>query len=451
MSEPAMVIENEEKGSGDGPKLEQSSRPSEALQLTKTQRVLVEMLTEDCGTHFLDSGSAYGRHWQLNQGRTFINEPTTILKFGVYGGKLDVSMIHNVFHWLDDRFEYEETLDEIFHGQFLKDADCPKKVPLRLGTPDPHYCSTEKSWEELAGEFPEWLAKHVTTEGKVRMTEAPKRPRRPVVCSLRGKTRTARKAARERFANAMAKYGKAYAEYERLMEGREDDRFCEVSGIYGEGDPIGINTYNHEELLSQILQYVYFEWDNEAYIILQIHGGCDVRGGYTKPRIFRDCGETSIFEVARGMIGCTGKDHHPAALQLKEFQERQLALPGIHIETIDFDNCRANWYTDDGCNWYEDGTCGRGYTNLEDREAVDLDAEIAEAEEAEADDNVQQNAARQPSGADVIPMPGICHPKDAGAIAPYVRKPGDWRPGVVCVQDGKAYCPDCGALLDGGP
>lgn len=47
-----------------------------------------------------------------------------------------------------------------------------------------------------------------------------------------------------------------------------------------------INTYNGEDSLSQTLQYRGFELDGESYVALQIHGGCDVRGGYTRPRIF---------------------------------------------------------------------------------------------------------------------------------------------------------------------
>lgn len=50
-----------------------------------------------------------------------------------------------------------------------------------------------------------------------------------------------------------------------------------------------VNSYNSENLLSQVIQYTHFEGieDGEQYILLQIHGGCDVRGGYTKPRVFR--------------------------------------------------------------------------------------------------------------------------------------------------------------------
>lgn len=47
-----------------------------------------------------------------------------------------------------------------------------------------------------------------------------------------------------------------------------------------------INTYNYAGIQSQILQYLIFEALDTDYILLQIHGGCDARGGYTKPRVF---------------------------------------------------------------------------------------------------------------------------------------------------------------------
>ena len=102
-------------------------------------------------------------------------------------------------------------------------------------------------------------------------------------------------------------------------------------GIYGDGSPMSINTYNGECLLSQTLQYTFFTLDHTAYVILQIHGGADVRGGYTKPRVFEVNGDgESMFDQAHANIYCTG------------------------------DNCEANWYTDDGCHWYRDGSCGAG-------------------------------------------------------------------------------------------
>lgn len=47
-----------------------------------------------------------------------------------------------------------------------------------------------------------------------------------------------------------------------------------------------INTYNGEEYVSQTLQFMCFTDGYNDYVLLQIHGGCDVRGGYTAPRVF---------------------------------------------------------------------------------------------------------------------------------------------------------------------
>ncbi len=51
------------------------------------------------------------------------------------------------------------------------------------------------------------------------------------------------------------------------------------------------NTYNGETSLSQVLQGHNLELDGERYVLLQIHQGCDVRGGYTDAKLFRlECG-----------------------------------------------------------------------------------------------------------------------------------------------------------------
>ena len=84
-----------------------------------------------------------------------------------------------------------------------------------------------------------------------------------------------------------------------------------VTGIYGEGDPVTVNTYNHDSLVDQILQYTYFEIEEQGYVLLQIHGGCDARGGYTAPKAFR-CnieGSPSIFDDGEATITCKGGDH----------------------------------------------------------------------------------------------------------------------------------------------
>ena len=94
----------------------------------------------------------------------------------------------------------------------------------------------------------------------------------------------------------------------------------EVGGLYGEGAPFTVNTYNGDDLLSQVIQYHYFEIDGDPFALLQIHNGCDVRGGYTQPRAFRVYDDDlSIFDNARADIIC--ENGH-------------------------------GWHTDDGYHWY---------------------------------------------------------------------------------------------------
>ena len=50
------------------------------------------------------------------------------------------------------------------------------------------------------------------------------------------------------------------------------------------------NTYNGESDLSQILQGADLIINNDHYVLIQIHGGADARGGYTDAKLFK-CGE----------------------------------------------------------------------------------------------------------------------------------------------------------------
>tara|TARA_R110000764_G_scaffold101871_2_gene187229 strand:+ start:361 stop:1074 length:714 start_codon:yes stop_codon:yes gene_type:complete len=50
------------------------------------------------------------------------------------------------------------------------------------------------------------------------------------------------------------------------------------------------NTYNGESDLSQILQGANLTINEEHYILIQIHGGADARGGYTDAKLFK-CGD----------------------------------------------------------------------------------------------------------------------------------------------------------------
>lgn len=58
------------------------------------------------------------------------------------------------------------------------------------------------------------------------------------------------------------------------------------------------NTYNGENNLSQVLQGCNMNitgnesnFEYPEYVLLQVHGGCDVRGGYTNAKLFKLAGE----------------------------------------------------------------------------------------------------------------------------------------------------------------
>lgn len=146
-------------------------------------------------------------------------------------------------------------------------------------------------------------------------------------------------------------YGMQLAE--RFPEYLAEKTGLDVGGIYGEGEPITVNTYNGEDLLSQILQYVFFQFDGTDYVALQIHGGADARGGYTEPVCFSVDDELAIFDNAKAGISPDWKE----AKALQAEHDKQGTLFGDDS----LEMSEINWSTDDGCHWYFQGSCGMSY------------------------------------------------------------------------------------------
>jgi hypothetical protein len=71
------------------------------------------------------------------------------------------------------------------------------------------------------------------------------------------------------------------------------EEWLDVLSIEAEGEFYSdarwsFNTYNFDLwCVSQTLQGSFFGLDGSEYLITQVHGGADVRGGYTKPKVFR--------------------------------------------------------------------------------------------------------------------------------------------------------------------
>jgi hypothetical protein len=135
--------------------------------------------------------------------------------------------------------------------------------------------------------------------------------------------------------------------YRRFVGGKGLDinsakRFVDIlphsAGIYSHGDPITANSYNEDCLLSQSIQYVFWTDLTGPHILLQIHNGADIRGGYTDPVAFdlHDEDETAIFDYTVASIVCSV--------------------------------CKHRWTTDDATHWYD--ACESEGLHLEEYAAV---------------------------------------------------------------------------------
>lgn len=103
-------------------------------------------------------------------------------------------------------------------------------------------------------------------------------------------------------------------EFNRLQDNSNNwDADCEAYGVSLEawayldnGFEVDIdrifNTYNGDSDLSQVLQGAQIRIYDEHYIILQIHGGADVRGGYTDAKLFKLNDDGLIHEYLREYI-----------------------------------------------------------------------------------------------------------------------------------------------------
>lgn len=166
---------------------------------TKTQSALHDMLTENTGVAMMDSGGAYGRHWQTNRSINDFRELDAVLVSSWSKG--DYCISKNIFHVLDNICTYEPAKTKEF---------------LRLSNRG-----------ELKDAY--WIE-----------------------CM-----------------EAYAKNNNDQSYY--LTESKE---------------PQTENSYNSDNCLSQTIQFTPYAMNNQSYIILQIHGGADVRGGYSDPKIF---------------------------------------------------------------------------------------------------------------------------------------------------------------------
>ena len=90
------------------------------------------------------------------------------------------------------------------------------------------------------------------------------------------------------------------------------------------------NTYNGESDLSQTLQASSLTISGREYFLIQIHGGCDVRGGYTDAKLFA-CSSHSD-----GMI-------HEYLQEWKHEEEIKEDLQEGYVTAVDDDGKELTW------------------------------------------------------------------------------------------------------------
>lgn len=181
------------------------------------KETIAAMLTENTGTHMLDSGGANGRAWQRNAGKVladFESQPSATAEIYVreYNGQLTAEIMPcvNVFHLLTG-------------GALELDDICKEFNAMPVDDWNGGF-----SGVSLAGY--EWLMSNCGFEAKEGFN----------TCNWASK-------------------------HSQVMQGQE----LELNGEYGE----------------------------EQYILIQIHGGADVRGGYTDAKLFKIDDHAEFYNV----------------------------------------------------------------------------------------------------------------------------------------------------------
>ena len=97
------------------------------------------------------------------------------------------------------------------------------------------------------------------------------------------------------------------------------------------------NTYNGDSDLSQILQGANLLINEEHYVLIQIHGGADARGGYTDAKLFK-CGDHMdgmIHEYLREYTdSCELMDELEYIDSMVDYWDESIVYEGKELEAI---------------------------------------------------------------------------------------------------------------------
>lgn len=340
-----------------------------------TKQVLYEMLCEDVGRSALDSGGipqydangnytgsrqGYGRHFERNQNRDFEKGPASWAHFSSCKDgqrrRLSVEYTKSVYHFCRSVLEFHPEMDALYQefAAGSQDYDLGDMEKFTGGRHLFRYLLWKagllKPLVLLAedGDEVPW------NQDFQAYRNSPNRNLQELLKDLKASWKEQRDHLltwaeltqyQEEHPQALSEF-----EWDLLQDLYQSDG--QFSGLYGEDSPVGENTANRETSLSQVLQFTLFTTRSESFVLLQIHGGADYRGGYTRPRVFS--GDEMIFLSNDGSIHmmCSKEQLPPGA--------------------------PAFWTTDDGYHWYPDSG-GRDVKQLNDMEVYNLD-DLDEAE-----------------------------------------------------------------------
>jgi len=174
------------------------------------------------------------------------------------------------------------------------------------------------------------------------------------------------------------------------------------SGLHGDGEPMTVNTYNHQSSLDTILQYGYGERDFGAIITLQVHRGGDARAHYSRPAVFRVDGydPCDIMMDAHCTIGCTV--------------------------------CEAGWHSDDSYHFYSNA----GGDDLNDYPGLTFDREELETGVTVDGDTYKLDTL---DGDPIVELY-----RDGELVEDIGERPR------IAIKRESLHCPQCGGMLAAG-
>ena len=92
------------------------------------ENVIASMMTENTGTHFLDSGGAYGRNWQRNKGLTvdaLKAMPSATLEVSIreWSGRPHADGPVEYVTWIQNKDDVSRGHDGTYHGHYVPEYD----------------------------------------------------------------------------------------------------------------------------------------------------------------------------------------------------------------------------------------------------------------------------------------------------------------------------------------